>query len=93
LKQYWENAVVVPDVTDEINSLNSGSECDGQSDSKSGSPSNQEPDGVKKNKVENMFFADGTPPGTQEKFTRGLHHLFCHKSIYSQMPFISLNGI
>jgi hypothetical protein len=52
LKQYWEKAVVVPD---EINSLNSGSECDGQSDSKSSSPSNQEPDGVKKNKVENMF--------------------------------------
>jgi len=54
LKQYWKNAVDVPGVTDEINSLNSGSECDGQSDSKSSSPSNQEPDGVK-NKVENMF--------------------------------------
>jgi hypothetical protein len=40
-----ENAGVVPDVTDEIIiSLNSGSECDGQSDSKSSSPSNQEPD-------------------------------------------------
>jgi hypothetical protein len=93
LKQYWENAAVVPDVTDEINSLNSGSECDGQSDSKSSSPSNQKPDEVKKNKIENMFFADSTPPGTQEKFTRGLYHLFCHKSNYSQMPFVSFNGI
>jgi len=55
LKQYWENAVDVPGITDEINSLNSGTECDGQSDSKSSSRSNQEPDEVKKNKVENMF--------------------------------------
>jgi hypothetical protein len=93
LKQYWEKAVVVPGVTDEINSLNSGSESDGQSDSKSSSPSNQEPDGVKKNKVENMFFADGTPPGTQEKFTRDLHHLFCHKSKYSHMTLVLFNGI
>lgn len=55
MKQYWKNTVDVPGVTDEINSLNSGSECDGQRDSKSSSPSNQQPDRVKKNKVENMY--------------------------------------
>jgi hypothetical protein len=93
LKQYWENAVDVPGVTDEINSLISGSECDGQSDSKSSSPSNQQPDRVKKNKVENMFFADSTPHGTQEKSTRGLHHLFCHTSNYSHMPIVTFSGI
>jgi hypothetical protein len=93
LKQYWEKAVVVPGVTDEINSLNSGSECDGQSDSKSSSPSNQEPDEVKKNKIENMLFTDSTPPGTQEEFTRGLHHLFCHKSEYRHTPLVLFNGI
>lgn len=55
-KQQWENAAVVPGVTDEIINLNSGSECNGQSDSNSSSPSNQKPDGVKKNKVENTIF-------------------------------------
>jgi len=93
LKQYWENAVDVPGVTDEINSLNSGSECDGQSDSKSSSPSNQEPDGVKKNKVEYMFLLMALHLAPTKNSLKSLHHLFCYKSNYSHMLVVSFNSI